>query len=399
MTPATAEQDQQTPAALAVDPQRYDTGSRIERIDVVPVTVPRKGTFDLQRGASATASDCAVVRLQTRDGVVGWGECTTRVRSMHHILRDHLAEVVVGRSVFDVVGAHRAMDVAELLATERPSHWNPIRSAIDMAMYDAQGHTTGVPLHSLLGGKQRDEVETVKNVGVASPEVSAERARQLVDAGYRIVKLRVGSDADLDEARVAAVRAAVGDGIRIRVDANQAWDPTSAIGAIRRMHAYRLHAVEQPCPFWDIAGNAEVVANVEPPVISDEGIWTVPETQNLLRARGADVLHPYLGKCGGIHPTMQIIAVAQAFNAKVSPGERVPLGIGEAAHVHVAAVLRDLEHPCALSYDLNEHDLLTESLPRTGGRIRVPDGPGLGITVDEDRLAHYNREDGPLPWA
>jgi glucarate dehydratase len=76
----------------------------------------------------------------------------------------------------------------------------------------------------------------------------------------------------------------------------------------------------------------------------------------------------------------------------------VPLGIGEAAHVHVAAVLRELEHPCALSYDLNEHDLLTESLPRVGGRIRVPDDPGLGVQVDEDRLAHYSREDGPLPW-
>lgn len=371
---------------------------RITRVDVVPVTVPRTGTFTLQRGKSAKVSCFAVVRIETDGGVVGWGECTTRVESMHWVLVDHLAEVVVGRDPFDVVGIHRAMDVEEALATERLSHWNPIRAAVDVALYDIQGRHLGVPLYQLLGGKQRDAIETVKNVGVASPEESAERATALVEEGYRIVKLRVGADTDLDVARVRSVRDAVGEDIRIRVDANQAWDPTAAIAAVRRMHEYRLDSVEQPCPYWDIRGNAEVVANIEPPVISDEGFWTAPEAQNLLTARAADVLHVYLGKCGGIHPSMQIIAVAEAFGAAVSPGERVPLGIGEAAHLHVAAVLRRLDHPCALSYDVNEHDLLITSIKRGGGEIAVPDGPGLGIDVDEDKLAFYARDGWGLAW-
>lgn len=370
----------------------------ISRVDVVPVRVPRSGVIAMQRGDSDDASWFAVVRIETDNGVVGWGECTTRVRSMHWILLDHLADLIVGRNPFDVVGVHAAMDAEEMLATERLSHWNPIRAAVDMAMYDIQGRTLGVPLYQLLGGKQRHSIETIKNVGVGTPEESAERAQELVDDGYRSVKLRVGKDTDLDVARVRAVREAVGDAIRIRVDANQAWNPTSAIAAINRMHEYQLHAVEQPCPFWDVRGNAEVVAATTVTVISDEGFWTPEEAQNLLSVRAADVLHVYLGKCGGIHPSMRIVAVADAFGAAVTPGERVPLGISEAAHVHLAAVLRSLEHPCDFASDLNEHDLLVTSLEQGKGHIVVPGGPGLGIEVDEDKLAFYSRDGWGLPW-
>lgn len=372
--------------------------ARIARVDVVPVKVPRAGVFTLQRGDSDTASWFAVVRIETDDGVVGWGECTTRVRSMHWLLLDHLAEVVVGRDPFDVVGIHAAMDVEEMLATERLSHWNPIRAAIDVALHDIQGRHLGVPVHQLLGGKQRDAVEIIKNVGVTGPEESAERAAELAGAGHRYLKLRVGKNLDADVARVRAIREAVGDDVRIRIDANQAWDATSAVASVTRMHEYVLHAVEQPCPYWDVRGNAEVVARVAVPVIADEGFWTAQEAQHLLTARAADVLHVYLGKCGGIHPSMRIVGLAESFGAAVSMGERVPLGIAEAAHLHVAAVLGSLEHPCALAYDLNEHDLLVASPDRTKGHIVVPDGPGLGIDVDEDKLEFYSRDGWGLPW-
>lgn len=374
------------------------TTARVSRVDVVPVKVPRSGYFALQRGNSDAASWFAVVRIETEDGVVGWGECTTRVRSMHWILLDHLAELVVGRNPFDVIGIHAAMDVEEMLATERLSHWNPIRAAIDVALYDIQGKYLDMPISQLLGGAQRDSIETIKNVGVDSVEASAALAQKYVAAGYRAVKLRVGKDAALDLARVRAVRAAVGDDIRIRVDANQAWDPTSALAAIARMDEYGLHSVEQPCAFWDVRGNAEVVAGTTVPVISDEGFWTVHEAQVLLTSRAADVLHIYIGKCGGLLPSSRIIAVAEAFGASVTPGERVPLGIAEAAHVHLAATARTLDHPCALSYDLNEHDLLVTSLHRDGGRITVPDGPGLGVDIDVDKLAFYARDGWGLPW-
>lgn len=372
--------------------------ARIARVDVVPVRVPRRGTFALQRGDSDANSWFSIVRVETDDGVVGWGECTTRVRSMHWILLDHLAEIIVGRDPFDLVGLHAAMDAEEMLATERLSHWNPIRAAVDVAVHDAQARTLGVPLYQLLGGRRRHAIDVIKNVGVGSPEASAELAVELVDQGYQAVKLRVGRDPDLDLARVRAVREAVGSGVRIRIDANQAWDPTAAVAAITRMDEYGLEAVEQPCPWWDVRGNAEVVRQVGVAVISDEGFWTVPEAQTLLRDRAADVLHIYLGKCGGLLPSMQIATVAESFGGAVTTGERVPLGVAEAAHLHFTASLRELEYPCALAYDLNEHDLLVESPERRKGQIIVPDRPGLGVDVDEDKLSFYSRDGSGLPW-
>jgi L-alanine-DL-glutamate epimerase-like enolase superfamily enzyme len=105
------------------------------------------------------------------------------------------------------------------------------------------------------------------------------------------------------------------------------------------------------------------------------------------------VLHLCLGKCGGIWPSLRIAAVAASHDVAVTLGERVQLGISEAAHAHVAAALPALRFPCALAYDLNEHDLLTESLPKSGAALTVPDGPGLGVDVDEEAVRRDARDD------
>jgi L-alanine-DL-glutamate epimerase-like enolase superfamily enzyme len=361
----------------------------IEAVDVIPVHVPRTGVFNLQRGPSDAVSPFTVVRLRTREGVVGYGESVTRARSLHRVLTDHLLDAVVGHDAFDVLGLHRRVDEIETLVTERREHWSPIRAALDMASYDLQGKWLGLPVHRLLGGAQRDRVETVKNVGVGTPQEAAETARRYADVGYRLIKVRVGRDPALDLARLAAVREAVPDGVRIRVDANEAWDAVTAIRQIDRMSAFGLESAEQPCKHWDLAGSARVAAATNVPIVADESVWSLGDAANLLRAGAADVLHLYLGKSGGIYPAMQTIATAEALGGAVTIGERVPLGISEAAHLHVAAATRRLDYPCALSYDLNESNLLTSPTPRDGAHLLVPDGSGLGVEVDTDKLEFY----------
>jgi L-alanine-DL-glutamate epimerase-like enolase superfamily enzyme len=364
---------------------------RISAVDVLPVDVPRRGTFGLQRGTTPSVSPFTVVRVRTSDGVVGYGEGVTTTRGLHHMASDHLVDLLIGEDPFNVTGIHRKMDAVEMMKTERLSHWNPVRAAIDIALYDLQGRTLGVPVYDLLGGKQRGCFEVCKNIGVGSPQSTAEEARRLVDAGYGTLKLRVGTDVDLDVARVGAVRQAVGVGPKIRLDANQAWDPTTAVAAIRRLTPFGLESVEQPCKYWDLRGAAEVVSRVDVPIISDEGFWTLDDAQRVLSARSADVLHLYLGKCGGIQPSMKILAVVEGFGAAATFGERIPLGIAQAAHCHVVAAMAESRFPHALAYDLNEHDLLTSPLTVTRGTLRVPDGPGLGVEVDEEKLTFYAR--------
>jgi L-alanine-DL-glutamate epimerase-like enolase superfamily enzyme len=364
---------------------------RVTNVEVIPVSVPRTGTFMLQRGASAVDSPFTVVRLSTDQGVVGYGECTTRTARLYTVLEDHLTDVVVGADPFDMAGLHGRLDMVETLITERREHWNPIRAALDMAMYDIQGKWLGVPLHRLLGGKQRESVETVKNIGIGPPEQAAEAAVALVEHGYTTLKMRVGADARLDLARLAAVREAVPDHVRIRVDANEAWDAGAAVVQIGAMAAYGLESVEQPCRHWDLRGSARVMRQTSVPVMLDEAVWTLGDLTNAFVFEAADAAHLYLGKNGGIFPVMRMCAIADGFGKAVSIGERVPLGISEAAHVHVAAALGREGYPSALSYQLHEHDLLTEPLRWEGSRVFVPDGPGLGVVVDEERLDHYRR--------
>jgi L-alanine-DL-glutamate epimerase-like enolase superfamily enzyme len=361
----------------------------IESVDVIPVHVPRSGTFELQRGASDAASPFTVLRLRTRDGVVGYGESVTRTRNLHRVVADHLLDAVVGHDAFDVLGLHRRIDQIETLVTERREHWSPVRAALDMACYDLQGKWLGVPVHNLLGGAQRTRIETIKNVGIGSPEQAAATAQRYVAAGYRVIKLRVGRDPAVDLARLAAVRGAVPEEVRVRVDANEAWDAVTAIRQITRMAEYGLESAEQPCRHWDLTGSARVARATGIPIVADESVWSLGDAGNLLRTGAADVLHLYLGKSGGIYPAMQAIAVAEALGGAVTIGERVPLGISEAAHLHVAAATRRLDYPCALSYDLNESDLLTSPIRRDGAAFVVPDGPGLGVEVDTERLEFY----------
>ncbi|MEU8825373.1 mandelate racemase/muconate lactonizing enzyme family protein [Streptomyces sp. NPDC048636] len=365
----------------------------IAAVDVYPVTVPRRGVYALQRGNSAVDSWFALVRVTADDGTYGWGECVTRVKSMHHIATDHLRGRLIGHDVCDIEGYHRVVDEEEMLAIERLWHWNPIRAAIEMALFDIQGKLLRVSLGDLLGGARRTRIPTVKNIGIGSPESAADIARRYTDEGYTLVKARVGGDPAVDEARLAAIRDAIPDDVRIRIDANQAWSWKEALRLIGRYSAYGLEAVEQPCDFWDVSSNARVTAESPVPIISDEGFVSASEAQLLLTGGGADVLHAYLGKCGGISPVMAISTLASSFGAVLTMGERVPLGVSEAAHLHVASVLPSLAYPCALAYDLNEDDLLIDSPARSGGHLDVPQGPGLGVDVDLDKVAFYARKD------
>lgn len=366
-------------------------GLRIVGVDILPVEVPRHGGFSLHRGDTPPTSPYTVVRIRTNEGVTGYGEGSTTVRSIHRVASDHLAEILIGQDPFNLNAIHARLDATEMMCVERLGHWNCIRCAVDVALHDIMGKWLDVPLHKLYGGRRRERVPVVKNVSVGEPQVAAEQAAELAEAGYRAIKMRVGTDPRVDVARVQAVRDVLGAEGRIYLDANQAWTAKNAVAIISRLRQWDIEAVEQPCAFWDLSAAATVVAGTDVPIVADEGLWTLADAQLLLSARAADVLCIYLGKCGGLTQALKIAAVAEAFGAGLVISERIPLGISEAAHCHLAAVVPNLPFACGLGYDLNEHDLLATPLDREGDCFVVPDGPGLGVSVDEDRLEFYAR--------
>ena len=224
----------------------------IRSVEFIPVSVPRSGQFSLQRGTTPLDSPFTVVRIVTEAGIVGYGEGNTTVRGLDAIGRDNLVEPLLGMDAFNLTEIHRRIDAIEMMRVERVGHWNVLRAALDIAMHDIKGKALGVPVYDLLGGKQRDAITVIKNVGVGDAAASARRAEEFVAEGYKAVKLRVGRDEKTDLARVAAVRAAIGPDISIRVDANQAWSPREAVRILAAMAEFGIEAAEQPCRFADL---------------------------------------------------------------------------------------------------------------------------------------------------
>jgi len=162
---------------------------RIRSVEVIPVEVPRRGSFDLHRGRTPKSSPFTVVRITTEEGVIGYGEGDTQVRNVYRLVRDHLADLLEGESAFDLASLHAKMNGVEMMVSERLSHWNVARCAIDTALYDLIGKYLKLPAYQLLGGKRRDHFEIIKNVTVGDLSETIVAAERVVEDGARCYEL------------------------------------------------------------------------------------------------------------------------------------------------------------------------------------------------------------------
>jgi len=264
---------------------------------------------------------------------------------------------------------------------------NPFtKSGIEMALWDIVGKAAGLPVYKLLGGPVRDSVPIKFSISGLEPERAAEIARWAYDQGFRTMKVKVGIDPDEDAARVRAVREAVGAEVRLGVDANGGWNPRTAIQMIRRLCEYDICFAEQPVPPGDVTWMADVRANVDVPIMADESVYTPQDALALIQAHAADVLSVYVGK-GGIGPARKIAAIAESAGITCTVGSNLELGVASAAMIHLAMATPGIgaeEFPCDIIGPLYyESDMLTSPIAIADGRVTSPDGPGLGVDLDE----------------
>jgi muconate cycloisomerase len=271
---------------------------------------------------------------------------------------------------------------------------NPFtKSGIEMACWDLLGKVAGLPVYRLLGGPVRDFVPTKYSVSGLAPARAAEIAAWAVAQGFRVMKVKVGIDPEEDVARVRAVREAVGPDVRLGVDANGGWSASVAIQTIRRLLEFGISFAEQPVAPLDVAWMADVRRNVTVPVMADESVYTLQDAMALVRADAADVLSVYVGKGGGIGPARKVAAVAEAAGLTCTVGSNLELGVAQAAMIHLAMATPGIgaeAYPCdILSRFFYQDDLLAEPLPVEAGSARPPERPGLGIELDEAKIARY----------
>lgn len=267
------------------------------------------------------------------------------------------------------------------------------KAAIEMALLDIQGKKLGVPVYDLLGGACRDKKIPVKFVVAATePEIAVRNAVRMVETGFSTIKIKVGRghpDADVD--RVHRVREALGDKVNLTVDANGGWSVTDAVQTIKRLEPYNLVMVEQPVHRKDIRGMARVRSSTGTSIMADESVFSVMDAIEVIRQDAADIISVYPGKNGGILKSQQIARMAEAAGKPCHIGSNLELELGSAAMAHLAVSTGNIvseRYPADIIGPLyHQERTTTDQFPVYGGFAEVPDGPGLGITVDEDNVA------------
>jgi muconate cycloisomerase len=369
---------------------------RITRIEATPVSIP----IDPRRAIRGSrgyhsSSTFVIVQVHTDEGLVGLGEvsCTPVWTGEDFVMarraiEQYLGPALLGRDPREIQACTQAM--------RRSLAGSPfVLASLEMALWDLLGKSAGMPLHALLGGAVRESVGTKFSVSGAEPEKAAEIAEWAVTSGFRAMKVKVGFGDAMDDARIAAVRAAIGPDITLGIDANCAWTPRQAIQNIQRLaDRYGIAYAEQPVTQNGVQAMADVRAAVRIPLVADESVFTTQDAAELLRNHAADILSVYVGKGGGIGTAIRIGHVAEAFSATCTIGSNLEMGIATAAQIHLGlampAVAPDVVGCDILSPFLYEGTVLSEDLPVVPGRAEAPTGPGLGVTLDLARLKRFS---------
>ena len=373
---------------------------RIRKIEVLEATIPRNSAFEISRG-TFVAAHRVFVRATLEDGVVGYGECgtlegagssggsvavyseETQPGSLAVLVRQ-IGPALSGLDASNLAGVHRAIAEVTLL--------NPqARAGVDIALHDAVGKSLGVPAHVLLGGAYRDRIALAQSVGVRTDQEVVDGARRVVDDGFHVVKLKGGRDINEDVRRIELIRSAIGAAFPIRLDANAGYRTyDEIILALSRAQSLGLNELEQPLGRYDLFGMKRLAADLITPVIADESVFFAHDAMNLIRMEGADALNIKVQKAGGLQPAIAIDHLANAARIGVLVGAVQETGIGTAASLHLAAACRFLPYASdCRTHLVFEHTLLRSTLRIEDGYAHVPQGPGLGIEVDETALARY----------
>lgn len=259
------------------------------------------------------------------------------------------------------------------------------RNAIDAAIHDLIAQQAGLPLARYLGG--RDALtEVPANVAIprVTPRRAAELGAQAVASGARTLKLKVGgAPVAEDSARLGALRGSVGPSVKIRLDANQAWSPDEAIAAIRVFEPFQIEYVEQPVPAEALEGMARVRKGCGVPVAADEAVRGYRSAEAILDRGAADILILKPMVLGGLRVARAVLNLAQDRGVPVVVTSLLESAVGRTAALHFAASLCATPHAHGVATGGVLAEDLAKAPPLTRGSVRIPDGPGLGVMLDE----------------
>jgi glucarate dehydratase len=364
---------------------------KVTNLDATIVSVPyrRRETSSLVQRDGVTD---IIVKLTTDSGLIGWGESCSgaNVESVREAIMSAVP-IVVGRSPWnrDAI-AHDFFEVA---------HWeyraptaNFAFAGIDMALWDLCGKHTGQPLCNLLGGVQRPSVNYFCYLPRTSIEEMREEAERGVAAGYSVFYLKVGVDFAIDVEMVRALRALIGPSRKIRLDANGAWTVSEATRNLGALAKFDIDFVEQPVWPDPLRNMIELRPRVSMAVCANEGLWSVANAWEVIRERAADTLCFSPFWVGTLHHFVRLAWAAHYEGLTVCKHTHGELGIVAAALQQACLTLPNLTDGNQQVAAMMTDDIITGTLPlATSPDWAATFAPGLGVDVDEAKVATYHR--------
>ncbi|MBD0270754.1 MAG: mandelate racemase [Acetobacteraceae bacterium] len=345
---------------------------------------------------SVTAQSYVVVEVRLANGAFGVGEAATlggprwseeSVEAIKANIDAYLAPALQGLPAdrFEAAGAR--MDAAA-------KRNNAAKAAVETALFDAVGKTLGLPASALLGGAVRDRVPVLWTLASGDVGQEVEEAEKKLAARlHDTFKVKVGAlSPDADLARLRRLAGALEGRASLIVDANEAWDETTAVRCLPVLAELGVRLVEQPLPAWNVPGMARVRARSAVPLMADECVFSTHEMMAVAQAAAADVVSLKLVKHGGMLNLRKVAAVAEAAGIGLYGGCLLESSVGAAAHLQSFAGLRELAWGCEhFGPQILTDDLVTEPLRFEDFHVHLPAGPGIGVTLDQDKLRRYAR--------
>jgi L-alanine-DL-glutamate epimerase-like enolase superfamily enzyme len=335
-----------------------------------------------------------LVKVETDEGIVGYGEGLVRIGPEvgAAVVDKILTPVVVGQDPFNVELIWDRMYAVMRGRGHSKGFMLEAMSGVDMALWDIMGKALGQPVHRLLGSYGRTSLPVYASSILFKPtDQVVKEAEGLAAQGYSAIKLKVGQGIDTDMRNVRAIQSALGDGVRLMVDANCSFDTLQAMQLGRQLEAAGVVWFEEPVAPENLDGYAKLAQALDMPIAGGETEFNRWAFKELFVRNAIDIIQPDLGRCGGFTEARKIAAVASAFDVPVAPHTGASSAVSIAAAMQWAASL-----PNMLTFEVMypenplREELLLEPLPTMkGGYLEVPQKPGLGIEIDPKAIARF----------
>ena len=330
--------------------------------------------------ATIEYAETIIVKVITDDGIIGYGEAapfapvTGESLDSTVAILSEMKNLLIGQDPLAIEEIHRIMDRAFYGNTAA-------KAGIDIALFDIKGKLMNIPVYKVLGGNC-NRVLTDITIGINEIDKMVKEAEGYVEEGYRILKVKAGISPQDDIEVIRLMREAIGDKIKIRIDANQGWTVNSAIRTIKEMEKYDIDAIEQALPYWDLDGSAFLRKHSNINIMLDESLHSPMDAANIIKKEAADTVNIKLMKSSGLYPATKINAVAESAGVNCMVGCMLETRIAITAGASLVAALNNITEADVDSYRYFDDDTVTGGFTQEGDIITLLDKPGLGVDVN-----------------